>query len=334
MEISVIIPMYNAENTIIESLRGLESQERRDFEVVVVDDGSTDTSPELVTEFGNQSKLPIRLLGQENAGPATARNLGAEYSNGRIIVFLDSDCIPPPNWIEAMTRSLGGAIVGCNCGYKVRNTDSLIARYVDYEIARRHEKMIGKNMDTMGSYSASFLKSVFTKVGGFDTGYASANAEDFDLAFNLRRMGYSLLFTGETLVYHYHPTTLGKYLKQQYGRGYWRVRLYLRNRDRIMTGDDYTGHEAQLQFILSNCALLSLPLMLVSTYSVAIGFGMLLISNLPVGLWAFRREKKFLLIAPVLASLRSLAGTIGAYAYAIQSIPKVLKELTKRWGRR
>ena len=121
---------------------------------------------------------------------------------------------------------------------------------------------------------------------------------------------------------------------QQYSRGYWRVEMYLRNRDRIIKGDSYTGHEAQVQFILSNCALVSPLLMLISPYFLAIGFGMLLLSNLPLGLWAFRREKKFLLIAPLLASLRSLAGTIGAYVYAIKNILKLFGELPKAWARR
>lgn len=325
MEISVITPMYNAESTIIQTLKGLESQIKRDFETIVVDDGSTDASPELVAEFSNQSQLLIKLIHQENSGPAKARNLGVEHSNGKIIIFLDSDCIPPPNWIEAMTRPLGDTIVGCNCGYKVRNKDNLIARYIDYEVARRHGKMVGKNIDTIGSYSASFFKSVFMEVGGYNSEYTSANAEDFELAFNIRRMGYNFLFTGETFVYHYHADCLRKYLKQQYSRGYWRVKLYLRNKDRIIKGDDYTGHEAQFQFILSNLALVSLPLMLITPYFLAIGFGMLLLSNLPFGLWVFRREKKLLLIAPVLASLRSLAGTIGAYVYAIKNFPEFFK---------
>lgn len=330
METSIIIPMYNAGNTILETLKGLEFQTKRDFEVIVVDDGSTDASPELVTQFGNQSELLIKLIHQENSGPATARNLGVEHSNGRIIIFLDSDCIPPPNWIEAMTRPLSEAVVGCNCGYEVRNKDNFIARYIDCEIAKRHEKLIGKNIDTIGSYSASFFKPAFVEAGGFNTEYTAANAEDFDLAFNIKRMGYNLLFTGETFVYHYHADSLRKYLKQQYTRGYWRVKMYLRNRDKIIKGDDYTGHEAQFQFILSNLALVSLPLALISPYSLALGFGMLLLSNLPLGLWAFRREKKFLLIAPVLASLRSLVGTIGAYVYTIKNIPEFFKARRRR----
>ncbi|GAH14558.1 unnamed protein product, partial [marine sediment metagenome] len=247
ISISVIIPMHNAEKTIVQTLKGLEKQTRKDFEVIIVDDGSTDTSLKLITEFKEGSSLPIKLITQENSGAAKARNVGVEQSKGDIIIFLDSDCIPRENWVEEMVRPLSESIVGCTCGYRVKNRESLIARYVDYEIARRHKKLIN-NIDTIGSYSASFLRSVFIEAGGFDIAYLDANAEDFDLSFKIGRMGYGLRFTDKTSVYHYHPDSLRKYLKQQYSRGYWRVELYLRNKDKIIRGDTYSGYEPQIQF--------------------------------------------------------------------------------------
>jgi glycosyltransferase involved in cell wall biosynthesis len=327
--ISVIIPMYNAENTIIQALKGLENQTRKDFEVIVVDDGSTDLSSELIEAFKKESKLPIRLLNQENSGPAKARNLGVEHSEGEIIIFLDSDCIPPENWVEGIVKPLNGRVVGCNCGYKVKNKESLIARYIDYEIAKRHEKLIGKTVDTIGSYSASFFKNIFIKANGFSTEYPIASGEDFDLAFNIRKMGYDLVFTGETFVYHYHPNSLKKYLKQQFGRGYWRVKMYLRNKDKILKGDSYTGHEAQVQFILSGLVFLSIPLAVVINPLFLLSFVVLLFSNLPLGLWTFKKERKFIFIAPLLASMRTLAGTLGVCVYLTTFFSKE-KTLTKR----
>ncbi len=323
--ISVIIPMYNAEKTIGQALKGLEQQTRKDFEVVVVDDGSADSSPRLVASFEKESRLPIKLMHQPNSGPAKARNLGAANSKGEIVIFLDSDCIPPPNWVEEMVRPLQGDAVGCNCGYKAKNGSHLVARYVDCEIARRHQRLARRNIDALASNSASFLKSVFIEAGGFDTQYTAADAEDFDLAFKLRKEGHRLAFTDRTFVYHYHPGSLRRYLQQQYSRGYWRVRLYLRNKDRIIKGDSYTGHEPQIQFILSNLALLSLPLMAISPYSLLAGFGILVLSNLPLGLWAGKKEKKLLLIAPLIASMRSLAAALGAYAGLVGNMLRLIK---------
>jgi len=315
--ISVIVPMFNAENTIIQALNGLETQTINEFEVVVVDDGSTDNSSGLLSKFQNQSKLQIKLIKQSNAGPAKARNAGVGQSVGNIIIFLDSDCVPPANWLEEMVRPLGGKIVGCNCGYKVKNKENLIARYIDYEIAKRHENLKGKTVDTIGSYSASFFKDIFVKANGFSTEYTVASGEDFDLGFNIKKIGYDLFFTDRTFVYHYHPDSLRKYLKQQYGRGYWRVKLYLRNKKRILKGDSYTGHEAQIQFILSSLVLVSMPLVMINSIFL-LSLVILLFSNISIGLWIYNKESKFILLGPILASARSLAGTIGAYSYIVK----------------
>lgn len=320
--ISIIIPMYNSKKTIIQTLKGFEDQTNNDFEIIIVDDGSTDDSSGLITQYKDQSELIIKLLSQKNSGPAKARNLGVKHSQGEIIIFLDSDCIPPRNWVEKMVEPLNEKIVGCNCGYKVIKKESLIARYVDYEIAKRHEKLIGRNIDTIGTYSASFKKNIFEDIGGFDTKYSDASGEDFNFAFDIRKKGYDLFFTDKTFVYHHHPDSLSKFLKQQFWRGYWRVKMYLGNKDRIIKGDSYTGYEAQIQFILSGFLLISIPMIVFYPVITLLCFAILLLSNVPLGLWAFKREKKFLVIAPILASMRSLAGSIGVYKYIIENMLK------------
>ena len=80
--ISVIIPMYNSEKTIIQTLKGVEEQTINDFEIIVVDDGSTDNSSNVVTEFRDECKSPIKMIQQKNSGPAKARNFGVAHSEG------------------------------------------------------------------------------------------------------------------------------------------------------------------------------------------------------------------------------------------------------------
>ena len=318
--ISIIIPMYNAKKTILQTLNGLEKQTFTNFEVIIVDDGSTDNSLSLIENFIKGSKLIIKTIHEKNSGPAKARNLGVQNSNGEIIIFLDSDCIPPENWIEEMIKPLQGNIVGCNCGYKVKNKESIIARYIDYEIAKRHERLTKTSIDTVGTYSASFIKSIFLEVGGFDTKYRNASGEDFDFSFKIKNLGYNLIFTSNTFVYHYHPDTLSKYLKQQASRGYWRVRLYLENKDKIIKGDSYTGYEAQIQFVLSILAFISIFFVIINPLIPIIFISMFILSNVPIGIWAFNKEWEFLFIAPILACLRSIAGTVGVLNYCINKL--------------
>jgi glycosyltransferase involved in cell wall biosynthesis len=311
--ISIIIPVFNSEKTIRYTLEGLENQTIRDFEVIIVDDGSTDSSSKLINDFFSQNKYKATLMHQKNAGPAKARNLGALKADGEILLFLDSDCVTPDNWIKEMIWPLGNNVVGSNCGYKVRNAQYLIARYIDYEIAYRHKKLKNKKINTVGTYSACILKRVFKEIGGFDTTYKHASGEDFDLAFTISKLKYEFVFTDRTFVYHFHPETLKKFLKQQYGRGYWRFWMYIKHKDRILKGDSYTGMEAQAQFLLSNVFFLSVILIIINPLAVLLGSGLLVLSNIPLGVWIFKTEKKFIIFAPLIASVRSIAGTLGVY---------------------
>jgi glycosyltransferase involved in cell wall biosynthesis len=319
VEVSVVIPMYNSEDTIVQALRGLERQTHDRFEVVVVDDGSTDASVPAVEELSIASAIPIRLIRQNNAGPAEARNNGVKHSFGETIVFLDSDCIPAPNWVEEMVAPVNGKVAGCYCGNQVINGESATARYVQYEMSWRHQKMIGKSIDAFSTYSASMSKNAFEETGGFSTEYREASGEDFDLSFSLRRAGYDLRFNENTFVYQHHPDSLLAYLKKQYRRGYWRVKLYLRNFDKLVKGDSYTGREVQLQFILTSLAGLSIPLVFINPFIPLGGFGVLWLSNLPLGIWAAKREKRFLLLAPSIGVLRSLFGAAGVYKYVFEA---------------
>jgi glycosyltransferase involved in cell wall biosynthesis len=317
--ISIIIPMYNAEKNIIPLLDSLDLQTLQGFELIIVDDGSTDRSKDLVEKNKSRYHYPLSLIMQQNAGPAKARNVGVENAKGDIVIFLDSDCITPPNWIEEMVRPLTGDVAGCNSGYQTKNSESIVARYVGYEIARRHERLNKNNIDTVGSYSASFIKEIFLQAGGFDAGYRTASGEDFDLSFNIHKLGYRLVFTDKTFVFHYHPDTLYKFLKQQFYRGYWRVPLYTMNKEKIYRGDSYTGFEPQIQLILSLLCVLAIPLTVLNVWFLLIPL-LLFISNLPLGIWTFNRERAFFIIAPVIACMRSLAGTFGALYYFIRKV--------------
>lgn len=97
-EISVIVPFYNREGYIQEALESIFCQDFRDFEIIAVDDGSTDGSAQIVKEF---SQTPINLISQENQGAASARNAGVRVARGRLITFLDSDDTWVPNKLSA-----------------------------------------------------------------------------------------------------------------------------------------------------------------------------------------------------------------------------------------
>lgn len=100
--ISVIIPLYNVEKYILQCLVSFEKQIYRDFELIIVDDGSTDKSVELIEEYQKKSSLKIKLIKQKNAGVSAARNVGLANANGDYICFVDSDDIVAPEFLSEM----------------------------------------------------------------------------------------------------------------------------------------------------------------------------------------------------------------------------------------
>ena len=105
MHVSLIIPVYNAETTLEESLRSLSAQRFHDFDVVFVDDGSTDHTPELLQAFAAESGITCRIIRQKNAGVASARNTGLDAATGDYVGFVDADDRIEPEALEKQWAS-------------------------------------------------------------------------------------------------------------------------------------------------------------------------------------------------------------------------------------
>lgn len=232
--VSVVVPAYNAEKTISLALNAILDQTYKNMEIIVVDDGSTDTTASLAQEF-----LPIRYIYQKNAGPAAARNTGANEAKGEILFFTDSDCIPYHDWLEKAIKHFDDPHVGVVAGsYGIANRESLLARCIYKEILFRHARM-PIYPKSFGSYNFGIRKKVFEEVGGFHTGYRHASGEDNDLSYKVLKVGYKIYFEKNALVKHYHPRRLKIYLFEQYRHGFWRVKMYGEH-PHMLKGDDYT----------------------------------------------------------------------------------------------
>jgi len=229
---SIIIPAYNAEKTIAECLQACLAQTYPDFEIVVVDDGSTDRTPEIARAFPN-----ARLISKENAGPAAARNSGAKAAMGEVLVYTDSDCVPHPDWLVRLLDGLTDGVVAVGGTYDCANPESRLARVIQAEIAIRHRRF-APEVDFLGSFNVAYRKEGFDRIGGFNEEYRQASGEDNDLAYRLQEEPGSLRFCADAVVSHYHPEKLLPYLRTQACHGYWRVKLYRDHPNRAV-GDQY-----------------------------------------------------------------------------------------------
>lgn len=175
MNVSVIIPCFNNESTLEETIASVLDQKLQSFEIIVVDDGSTDGSSEVVNRIiAQHPKHKIQLVKQQNSGPSKARNAGAKHATGKYLMFLDADDLIHPDYLQ-MTVEL------------LEKDDSLNVVYsnAEYFDARKGKwKLKGFNakkllLENMIFISAVTRKNIFDSVGGFDE--RINYCEDWDL---------------------------------------------------------------------------------------------------------------------------------------------------------
>lgn len=223
MRLSVIVPAYNAEATLQNLLDPLFDQKHGDFEVIVVDDCSRDTTPLIAQSY--RCAL-IRL--KENHGPAYCRNLGARNAGGDILVFTDSDCMPCQGWLDHIQRHFSEEVVDAIMGAVVVPPSNLIGDSISalgfpaggdigfdkiWKVDRRGFT------DSLSSCNCAIRKDVFWEAGGFDESFPYPGGEDSLLAYALKRLNYRIKYCPDVIVRHSARNSIGDFLKWQFRRG-------------------------------------------------------------------------------------------------------------------
>ena len=194
-ELSVVIPVRNGELFLPDLFAALEAQTlaRDRFEVVVVDNNSTDGTPELLAEWAD-AKPGRRVLEARSIGPAHARNVGVRHAAGRWIVFTDCDTVPDPGWLEAFARAAAQdgatALEGCVVAWPP-------------EAVGPHTHQISN--ESGGKYvtaNMAYRRDVLEQLGGFDERFRQAFLEDSDLAFRALDAGVTIVFSPDARVRH------------------------------------------------------------------------------------------------------------------------------------
>ncbi len=324
--ISVIVPVYNGGTVIASCLDALVNQNfpKKQYEVIVVDDGSKDNTVSVVSEFKT-----VKLVRQGHKGPAAARNHGVSKSKGELVLFTDSDCVPPKNWIKKITKPFKNReVAGVGGTYRTLNKKSLVARFVGYEIEERH-KTLGKNTSTdfIGTFSAAYRKQIFTKFGGFDKSFPAASGEDPELSFRISKAGHKLVFEPNAFVYHKHPETLGRFLKQKFWRGFWRAFTYSKHKDKVFR-HSYTPKSLLLEELLLGVttflSILGAVNLVQPLYPIAV-FLLTFCLAIPFSIRTFRKDRTVGLLSPVIILLRNFSSGLGAFF----GILNILYEKTK-----
>ena len=284
--ISIIIPAYNAAETIGACLAALLCQtglaER--YEVIVVDDGSTDGTAEVV----RHTPAPVRLVTQPHRGAAAARNRGAVAAEGEILLFTDADCRPRPDWAAEMIRLLVDERVAGVKGLFRSDQRSLVARMVQAEYEEKEAQMLARSRVAFADTAAAgYRADVFRAVGGFRTDMQAV--EDTELAFRLAAADYLIVVAPGAIVHHRHPEGVWAYARRKFRYGLWGVRAYLDHPER-MADDSRTPWSMRLQLVLAPLAAMSLvaaPLGPAARW-VAAGLGLAFAASVAPFVWRSR----------------------------------------------
>lgn len=224
---SIIVPVYNRREEVADLLRSLEAQTDRGFEIILVEDGST--QPALPDGKGPEG-LRLKYYRKKNEGRSIARNHGIAGADGDYFIFVDSDCILPPDYIRELRRSLSENPVDCFGGPDAAHESfSDTQKAINYSMTaflttggiRGGKRSMEKF--TPRTFNMGFSREVFGKVGGFREMFS----EDIDMSTRIRNAGFSIALFPDVYVYHKRRVDMKKFWKQVHVFGMSRITLEL-----------------------------------------------------------------------------------------------------------
>lgn len=235
MFFSIIIPVFNRPNEIEDLLDSLTFQKVSNFEVIIVEDGSTISSEDVVNKYSE--KLQIKYYEKANSGPAESRNFGVKYSSGDYLIFLDSDCILPENYLKSIAIELEQDAVDAFGGAdKADDSFTLTQKAINYSMTsflttggiRGGQKKLDDFYPR--SFNMGIKKEIFISLGGFSN---MRFGEDIDLSIRIFKGCYKCRLFSNSWVYHKRRTDFRKFFKQVYNSGIARINLFKKYPDSL-----------------------------------------------------------------------------------------------------
>ncbi|KAA6333875.1 Poly-beta-1 6-N-acetyl-D-glucosamine synthase [termite gut metagenome] len=227
---SVIIPVFNRPNEVDELLQSLTLQSHNNFEVIVVEDGSTISCKEVIEKYTRL--LDLTYLVKPNSGPGLSRNYGAERCRGDYFILLDSDCILPPDYFKVVEQELQAIPTDAFGGSdRAHKSCTAIQKAINYSMTsffttggiRGGKKKMDKFYPR--SFNMGVRREIYQLLGGFSD---MRFGEDIDFSIRAFKNGYLCRFFPDAWVFHKRRTDLKKFFKQVYNSGIARINLYLR----------------------------------------------------------------------------------------------------------
>ena len=226
--ISLVIPVYNRPDEIVELLESISQQGDTDFEVIVVEEGSTRTCKEEIAPFADKFKL--QYFFKENSGPGPSRNYGVQHASGDYVIVLDSDCILPADYMRVVRQHLDNEQIDAFGGPdKAHASFTTLQKAINYSMTsflttggiRGGMKNVNKFHPR--SFNMGVRTEVWNKLGGFSR---MRYGEDIDFSIRLKEAGYKVVLMPDAWVWHKRRNTLKSFFNQVFHFGQARICLY------------------------------------------------------------------------------------------------------------
>ena len=221
-KVSIVMPLFNKAAFTQACLDGLEKTRGNvPFEVILVDNGSTDNTADLLNDVDGKAGYRVIRNG-ENLGFSRGNNVGAQIARGDYVLFLNNDTVPHTGWLDAMVAELDDATVGI-VGAKLLYPDTGKIQHAGLELVNgvpdhvhRHaaadapEVNVARDLDMVTGACLLIRKGLFDQLGGFDEAYVNG-VEDVDLCLRVRDLGYRVRYVSDAVVDHYEGTSDGRF---------------------------------------------------------------------------------------------------------------------------
>ncbi len=229
--VSFIIPVYNRPDEIGELLESLNQQINKEFEVIIVEDGSTLKCNLVCARF--KKKLDLKYYAKKNSGPGQSRNYGYKKAKGNFCIFLDSDCVLPPDYFEIVQNALKSNSFDAFGGPdRAHKEFTALQKAINYSMTsffttggiRGNSEKLEKFHPR--SFNMGYSRDVFNATKGFSK---MRFGEDIDMSIRILKDGYRTKLIKDAFVYHKRRNNVNQFFKQIFNFGIARINLYKRH---------------------------------------------------------------------------------------------------------
>ena len=226
MKYSIIVPVYNRPDEVDELLESLSNQTRKDFEVIIVEDGSVKTCKDVCDKYADI--LVLHYYAKENSGPGQSRNYGAERANGEWLIILDSDVVLPEGYLEAVDQEIKDGIAAFGGPDAAHPSFTPVQKAISYSMTsffttggiRGGKAKLDKFYPR--SFNMGIRRDVYLQLGGFSK---MRFGEDIDFSYRIVEAGHNPRLFPEAWVWHKRRTDFRKFFRQVYNSGIARINL-------------------------------------------------------------------------------------------------------------